>query len=293
MVQTTDEAQLETSHWDRERFNDELRHAKTNIHPEHWPPHVRMISQNGLGYLGLDDKGQLYLDGEEVYTVKRWSWVERILAGSGVGAAWVAAIATAISACADWRSAPVEQPSHSSQASSSQASSSDPMTYYAKLGSTKDEVGYRMGYPQSVQGPWRDDPKGGGQISDDLPVNSNGDLEGTPSNPPGGTALAAHDDWHYKIAPNQVDVQFDPATKRLSSVSCSQQDEKQQSKCRPLFGVTIGSTEEALIAALGTPEKQDLTGIFKMAEYPSKGAVFMLTKGRVYRLTKYVPVKPS
>lgn len=111
MVQTGDEAELEISHWDRERFDAELRHGRTNIHPEHWPSDVRMVSLKGLGYLGLDNKGQLYLDGEQVYTVRRWSNVERILAGLGVTAAWVGAIATGISACADWRSVTTEQPS--------------------------------------------------------------------------------------------------------------------------------------------------------------------------------------
>lgn len=109
-MQTDSEAALETSHWDRARFDQELKHARTNIHPEHWPADVRCVSLNGLGYLGLDRKGRLYLDGEPVYTAKRWETFERVLASIGLAAALIGAASAGISACLDWSQAGFDAP---------------------------------------------------------------------------------------------------------------------------------------------------------------------------------------
>lgn len=98
MVQTSDEAAQSVVHWDRARFESEMVGHRTNIHPEHWPDDVRTISLEGLSFLGLDSKGHLYLDGEPVYTVKRWGRTERWLACLGIAAAWVGAGATVVQA---------------------------------------------------------------------------------------------------------------------------------------------------------------------------------------------------
>ena len=62
-----------------------------------------MISLGSMAFLGMDSKGHLYLDGEPVYTAKRWGRAERWIAGLGVGAAWIAAIATIAQAWAALR----------------------------------------------------------------------------------------------------------------------------------------------------------------------------------------------
>lgn len=101
MVQTPEEAAEPVTHWDRQRFDAEVGSTfRTNIHPEHWPADVRMVSLGSMAFLGMDSKGHLYLDGEPVYTAKRWSTAERSLAGLGIGAAWVGAIATIVQAYA-------------------------------------------------------------------------------------------------------------------------------------------------------------------------------------------------
>jgi hypothetical protein len=98
MAQTAEEAKQAVTHWDRTRFDAETGKGRTNIHPAHWPDNVRVVSLEGLTFLGMDDKGHLYLDGEPVYTAKRWSTVERWLAGLGLTAAWIGAAATAVQA---------------------------------------------------------------------------------------------------------------------------------------------------------------------------------------------------
>lgn len=102
-MQTADESKIPVCHWDRERFADEIAHARTNIHPQHWPDDVRMVSMQGLALLGIDSKGRLYLDGEQVYTVKRWGAQERTIAWIVAAATIVTAIAACISAYADLR----------------------------------------------------------------------------------------------------------------------------------------------------------------------------------------------
>lgn len=102
-VQTGSEAKLDTCHWNRARFDEELRHERTNIHPEHWPADVRCISNKGFLYLGLDRNGRLYLDGKPVYTAKRWEWYERSLATVGLIVAGIAAGSAGVSAYVDLR----------------------------------------------------------------------------------------------------------------------------------------------------------------------------------------------
>jgi hypothetical protein len=102
-MQTSAEATMKTCHWTKARFDEEVQHARTNIHPEHWPADVRSVSPEGLTYLGLDRKGRLYLDGEPVYTAKRWETYERALATVGLFLAALGTGAAAFSAYADWR----------------------------------------------------------------------------------------------------------------------------------------------------------------------------------------------
>jgi Holliday junction resolvase len=75
--------------------------ARTNDRPDHWPADVRCISLEGISLIGLDSKGQLYLDGEQVYTTRRFSNQERAIAWLAVFFTGVAAAAACVSAYAD------------------------------------------------------------------------------------------------------------------------------------------------------------------------------------------------
>ncbi len=76
-------------------FYESAQHQQSDIWPEHWPEDVRVISTNGLALLGLDGKGNLYLDGERLYTAKRLATQERALAWIVTAATVLGAVATA------------------------------------------------------------------------------------------------------------------------------------------------------------------------------------------------------
>ena len=75
-----------------------LKAGRTGIHPEHWPADVETISLEGLSFLGLDSKGNLYLDGSRVHTERRLATQERVIAWLVAASTVVAAIATAYDA---------------------------------------------------------------------------------------------------------------------------------------------------------------------------------------------------
>jgi len=164
-------------------------------------------------------------------------------------------------------------------------------SYYGiKLGASKNEVGYALGYPAEVQEPFRPDPaRGGMQVSNSLKLTKAGDVEGTPSSLPGGSALKKYDEWHYKFGPDRVTVRFDPTDGTAMSVICTKEGGLWGSKCRRILGVSNGSSEADVLNALGTPEDQKLTLIWKTMAYPSLGLTLLLTKGRVYSIGKTLP----
>lgn len=82
----------------KNEFYSRVKAARTNLHPNHWPEDVNVVSLEGLEYLGLDSKGHLYLDGDRVYSTRRWSNGERLIAIAGVAAAFIAAVASLITA---------------------------------------------------------------------------------------------------------------------------------------------------------------------------------------------------
>jgi len=162
--------------------------------------------------------------------------------------------------------------------------------YGVKLGSSKNEVGYNLGYPSSVQGPYRPDPmKRGWQVSDAFKLTKTGDVEGTPLELPGGSALKKYDEWNYDFPPDQVTVTFDADKKTATSVRCLKLKDDRGSRCRAILGVTIGSSEADVVKALGSPERQEITGVFKSMQYQALGIELMLAKRRVYLITKTLP----
>ena len=164
-------------------------------------------------------------------------------------------------------------------------------SYYGiKLGSSKNEVGYALGYPAEVQGPFGPDPKGGKYlVSNSLKLTKAGEIEGTPPSLPPGSALQKYNEWHYRFGLDIVSVTFEPTNGTAIQVTCTKEGGLWGSKCRPILGVSNGSSETQVVDALGTPQQQSITGIFKTMTYPSLGLTFMLTEGRVYLLSKTLP----
>lgn len=85
-----------------DHFYKGLRNGRTGQRPEHWPADVEIISMEGLSFLGLDRKGNLYLDGHRVYTERRLATQERVIAWIVAVAAIASAFATAVQAWADY-----------------------------------------------------------------------------------------------------------------------------------------------------------------------------------------------
>lgn len=83
--------------WSEADLRRSSKSGRTNIRVTAWPDNVRVVSLEGLGLFGIDDKGEVYFDGKRLYTAKRFETVERVIASIGVGAALVAALASAIS----------------------------------------------------------------------------------------------------------------------------------------------------------------------------------------------------
>lgn len=165
-------------------------------------------------------------------------------------------------------------------------------SYYGiKLGAAKQEVGYALGYPSSVQGELRPDPvQKDWQVADELKVNKNGDVEGTSPVSLGGSAMEKYDEWHYHIPPDRLTVEFDKAKQTVTTVYCYRWDENSRpTKCPPLLGVLVGSSEGDVVKALGHPARQSIDKIFKKMSYPQFGLEVMLTEGRVYLVRKTMP----
>lgn len=78
--------------------------------PDHWPRHVRLMSVDDQGLMGIDPRsGEIYWDGSPIVTEKRLSNVERglVVAGLAIGATGTAAgVAVAIveigRTCCNW-----------------------------------------------------------------------------------------------------------------------------------------------------------------------------------------------
>jgi len=51
-------------------FDERYPHARTKQGKPHWPPGVRSISQDGLDWIGVDDDGHLYWDGQRLAVQK-------------------------------------------------------------------------------------------------------------------------------------------------------------------------------------------------------------------------------
>lgn len=92
-MQAIDDARKPVHSISERDFTAKLPNWRTNIWPEHWPENVRSISLEGLGLLGLDDEGNLYLNGKRLYTERRLASQERLIA-------WLVAISTFVGAVA-------------------------------------------------------------------------------------------------------------------------------------------------------------------------------------------------
>lgn len=156
-----------------------------------------------------------------------------------------------------------------------------------EIGSTKDEVRYAIGLPKAVYGPEHWDADHKWRIRTPVDLTPSGDLPGTPSNPPGGSALRTSDDWIYEAVDNFT-VTFDPKTQRVSQVQCLASDDPYK-PCSSNLWISSYTSEEGISEQLGTPAVDKVEGGFKTIEYPDLGLRLMLAKREVYSVAKTKP----
>lgn len=96
--------------------------------------------------------------------------------------------------------------------------------------------------------------------------------------------------WVYPVSSveglnNSINVSFDASNKKVRYISCMGSE---ASDCPPLAGVSINETEKNIIHHLGQPNRTKLEGLAKEIWFDDVGLQFLLTKGRVYKMTMTV-----
>lgn len=74
-------------------FDEKYPNARSTERRDHWPPNVRSLSIDGADFLGVDDEGVLYWDGQEVATKSRFQLTGLQSALAVVGVLSAAAVA--------------------------------------------------------------------------------------------------------------------------------------------------------------------------------------------------------
>ncbi|HEY1562942.1 MAG TPA: hypothetical protein VGF71_18925 [Caulobacteraceae bacterium] len=164
-----------------------------------------------------------------------------------------------------------------------------------KLGSSRDEVGYRLGPPPMVFAPkpksW---PKANAPANWDpfqaiyhvgVPAWASSTGTEVRSDLPAGTSANDYDQWSWDV-PNagssNIVADFD-RRKNLIGLHCFDFSDTHKA-CPDHLGVAVGMTEEAVIAALGMPDKSNIESAdeVKTLTYQDVGMDVLLTRGRVY-----------
>jgi hypothetical protein len=143
----------------------------------------------------------------------------------------------------------------------------------------RDEVMYKLGYPPAVTGPVEEENNQRWQRV----YRTDGS---DPRNAlPEGASVEEYPEWSYDIGDfgSRIDVEFDG--EEVQSITCFTNSQRGYSlDCLPLFGVSIGDSEETLIGLLGQPDRSMLSGVAKRVRYDDIGAEFVLTRSRVYMI---------
>ena len=66
-------------------FDARYPDARTTIRQPHWPDDVRVISQDGLNFIGVDSSGRMYWDGKPIEIARTFSLTWWQKAGAVIG----------------------------------------------------------------------------------------------------------------------------------------------------------------------------------------------------------------
>ncbi|TRC72038.1 hypothetical protein FJV83_31430 [Mesorhizobium sp. WSM4307] len=162
-----------------------------------------------------------------------------------------------------------------------------------KLGDSMDEIKYALGYPPFVLAP----PEAGTSDKPEpdfhflLMYQTDGN---DPKNAmPNGKKVEDFSDWQYVERDHRIDLSFDPTSKRISGIGCYSDSSVNGQRCPSLFGIDSNTYEDEVLAKLGMPNAEKLSGASKSFRYDAIGLEVTLSKRRVYMLNKTNPAGSS
>jgi hypothetical protein len=156
-----------------------------------------------------------------------------------------------------------------------------------QMGAIRQEVQYRLGYPESVLGPLVSisdtEAKASGWPGGWSPVYYT-DRKRDPKNAmPDDKTINDFPDWVYEEMGITFTVRF--VDDKVSSLACMDNSGKRYSLCNFVAGVSIGDSEERISKILGKPTDFEYIGSAKLIRYRDLGLEFDLVKGEVYMIT--------
>lgn len=161
-----------------------------------------------------------------------------------------------------------------------------------RIGAPKIEVEYVLGHPKYVLAP---------PSPDDTPQPPQGfliqyevDATSGPTAMPAGKTSVEFNSWSWDESGHRVDVDFDPKTHNVTTVSCYvNEPEHAVVDCSTIGGVSTGNTEAEMIARIGQPDRSEFNelGASKTVYYGDLGFEIYLRKQRIYMIRKLTPGK--
>ena len=161
-----------------------------------------------------------------------------------------------------------------------------------RLGDTRSEVLYRLGVPPRVFG----DPhpiEVGGETFQARTLYWVTDAPQPVNAMPEGSKIEDYSAWTYAPSGDAANftVEFDAAG-RVNLLECTALGGRPFA-CGPVAGVWNTDSEEKVLR-MGRPTRETIDGVTKLMAYDDIGVRFLLTKGRVYRISLVAPgAKPN
>jgi hypothetical protein len=160
-------------------------------------------------------------------------------------------------------------------------------THLIKLGDSRAEVAYRLGYPPMVLGAREPVVIGGKPVGFSSRVFYVTGPKGDENTMPPSQSANDYNEWMF--SPDDVGtdllVEFDKADK-VRGITCTAHDDNPFA-CW-LAGRWNGDTEEVVLK-LGTPTRTTITDVSKSIDYEDIGVGFTLTRGKAYSFRRTEP----
>jgi hypothetical protein len=143
-----------------------------------------------------------------------------------------------------------------------------------RLGDSREQVKYRLGFPKEVIGPKKIEEAFGG-----YPVYTVDAPPGDINIMPHGTKLDDYSEWLYETYIYRLTIEFNESG-LVESLNLFT-DSEETFGWTAVADLDFGDSEEAVLR-LGTPTGQFLSGVTKKIEYQDLGIEVFLAKGRAY-----------